>query len=66
MKKGTATVDEIGRLVDFTKQNGGIEYAERVMRDYRTKALELLSGVPDTDVKRALVAYLDYVVEREK
>lgn len=66
VKKGTATVDEIGRLVDFTKQNGGIEYAERVMRDYRTKALELLSGVPDTDVKRALVAYLDYVVEREK
>ena len=66
VKKGTATVDEIGRLVDFTKQNGGIEYAEQVMRDYRTKALELLSGVPDTDVKRALVAYLDYVVEREK
>lgn len=66
VKKGTATVDEIGRLVDFTKQNGGIEYAEQVMLDYRTKALELLSGVPDTDVKRALVAYLNYVVEREK
>lgn len=66
VKEGTATTDEIARLVQFTKQHGGIEYALRTIRDYKEKALALLAPLPDSEVKTALAAYLDYVVEREK
>lgn len=66
VKCGEANTDEIARLIDFTKQNGGIEYASQMMYAYRDKALSLLASMPDTDVRTALAAYLDYVVEREK
>lgn len=66
VKSGTASADEIGRLVAFTKENGGIEYAERVMRDYREKAFALLPATADAAVRQSLEAYLNYVVERQK
>lgn len=65
VKNGEATADEIARLLAFTKQNGGIDYAVKTMYAYRGKALSLLASLPDTPVKTALAAYLDYVVERE-
>lgn len=66
IKNGEATPAEIARFIEFIKQNGGIEYAMQVMYDYKEKALSLLASVPDTEVKKGLAAYLDYVVEREK
>ena len=66
IKNGEAASDEIARLVEFTKRQGGIEYALQTMYAYKEKALSLLASMPDTDVKAALAAYLDYVVEREK
>ena len=66
VKNGQAASDEIARLIEFTKQQGGIEYALQTMYAYKEKALSLLASMPDTDVKAALAAYLDYVVEREK
>lgn len=65
VKSGTATTDEIARLIEFSKANGGIEYATKVMIEFKEKALSLLASMEDTDVKKALVCYLDYVVERE-
>ena len=66
VKNGTATTGEIARLIEFTKEHGGIEYATKVMVEFKEKALSLLASMEDTDVKKALVCYLDYVVEREK
>lgn len=66
VKNGEATADEIALLIEFVKQHGGIEYAAKTMYAYREKALSLLASMPETDVKIALAAYLDYVVEREK
>ena len=66
VKSGKATSDEIGRLIAFAKQQGGIEYAVRTMNNQRDKALELLSFVPANEVTDALAAYINYVVEREK
>lgn len=66
VKDGTATTDEINRLIEFTKQNGGIEYATRVMAAYREKAISLLASLPDSEVKTSLISYLDYVVDRNK
>ena len=57
IKNGEATPGEIAHLIEFTKQNGGIEYASQVMYDYKEKALSLLASLPDTEVKAALAGY---------
>lgn len=66
VKNGEATTDEIARLIEFAKQQGGIEYAVQAMYTFKEKALSLLASLPDSDVKTALTAYLDYVVDRDK
>lgn len=66
VKNGSANTDEIADLIEFTKQNGGIEYAMKVMRGYKEKAMDMLNTLPASDVKTALLSYLDYVVDREK
>ena len=66
VKEGTATSDEIARLIEHIKENGGIEYVVQTMNAYRQKALDLLASLPESDVRVALRAYLDYVVDREK
>lgn len=66
VKEGTATSDEITRLIEYVKENGGIEYAILTMNAYKQKAFDLLASLPDSDVCVALRAYLEYVVDREK
>lgn len=66
VKEGAATLDEIDRLIAFTKENGGIEYAVQTIEHYKQKALDMLHSLPQSDVRTALCAYLDYVVDRIK
>ena len=66
VKQGEATKQEIDWLVEFTKNNHGIEYAISVMQDYRMRVLTLLNDYPDDEVKSAITTYLDYVIERNK
>ena len=66
VKEVTATPDEIVRLIEFTKDNGGIEYACRTIEQYKKKAFDLLAALPDSNICLALRTYLDYVVAREK
>ena len=67
VKDGTVTKEEIDRLVVFTKNNGGIEYAEKRMWELHAEAMAMLDlDVHDDDIKASLKAYLDYVIERDK
>lgn len=66
VKHGNATADEIAYLIDFTKRNGGIDYAISQMEDYQNKALDLMSFATDSSIQESLKTYLEYVVDREK
>lgn len=61
-----ATKEEIAGFVEYVKDEGGIGYAEKVMWDYRNKALDLLPETTGTSLKEAFAAYIDYVIERNK
>ena len=61
-----ANNEEITRFIDYVKENGGIEYASQVMVDYRNRALDVLPDTIPEDLKLALTAYIDYVIERKK
>ncbi len=65
VKTGTVTKDEIAELVKFTKENGGIEYADQRMWELHAESVYFLEHeVHDEDVRKSLRAYLDYVIER--
>lgn len=66
VKNGSVTDEEIARLVAFTKAHGGIEYADKRMRDFHAEAMLFLeTEVKDEAVRHSLKAYLDYVIERK-
>jgi octaprenyl-diphosphate synthase len=64
VKNLSATESEINQLIDYTLQNGGIEYAEKRMFQLADEAKDLLSVFPDSTVKSALLSYVDYVARR--
>ena len=67
VKADTINTDEIAVLVEFTKQNGGIDYAEKRMEDFHREALKFLDeSVKDDAIRTSLSAYLDYVIQRKK
>ena len=65
VKAGTVNRDEIAVLVEFTKEQGGIEYAERKMEEIAAKCRQYIDQqVNEKAIKDALTAYLDYVIQR--
>lgn len=65
VKAGTINNDEIAVLVDYTKQTGGIEYAERRMQDFYDQSMVFIDeSVKKAEIRDALVTYLDYVMKR--
>jgi octaprenyl-diphosphate synthase len=66
LKEGGLSDIEINELIEFAKDNGGIEYAEQTMHQYRQKAIDLLPSGIDETVRTAVIAYMDAVINRKK
>ena len=65
VKKLQATDAEIEEIIEFTKQHGGIEYAEQKMVELCNEALQLLSDFKNESIREALKLYISFVVDRE-
>ena len=65
VKAGTINADEIAVLVEFTKQNGGIEYAKRKMDEISTKARHYIETSVKPELREAYITYLEYVIQRK-
>ncbi len=66
VKRREVSKEEIARLVEFTKQNGGIEYAEMRMQEYRDAAMNFIDEtVEKAEIADSLRMYVDYVVGRK-
>ena len=67
LKSGVYLDDtEIETLIRLSVEEGGIAYANETIERYRAMALEQLPADIPQDIYDALVAYLDYVIQREK
>ncbi|SDE10726.1 polyprenyl synthetase family protein [Riemerella columbipharyngis] len=65
IKRHNNNPDRVKELIDFVKKSGGLDYAIGVMKDFQTKAKNILNEFPDSDAKKALNLMLDYVIERK-
>ncbi len=66
LKTNDFTAENIKTLIDFAKENGGIEYAQAKMQETKQKALDILNEFPESDAKKALNDLVDYIIERNK
>ena len=67
VKDGTVSQNEIKQLVDFTKEHGGIEYAEKVMSQLHDECKKyILDNVSDPDIQESLFNYVEFVIQRTK
>ena len=64
VKKKKKSKAEIQEVINFVKENGGMEYAEMKMHQYRDKALAILDSYPDSEVKDSLRAFVLYTTSR--
>ncbi len=65
VKARTINADEIAVLVEFTKQHGGIEYAEQKMEEIAREAQEYIRLYVKPELKESYTAYLEYVIQRK-
>jgi octaprenyl-diphosphate synthase len=56
---------EIKEILEFVRQNHGIEYAMEISHDYSQKAKEALTIFPESPSKIALVALVDFIIDRK-
>lgn len=63
-RKDMLDTEEIECLVKYAVDNGGIEYARRVMNEMREKAVRELDYFDDGEAKNQLIALFDFIIDR--
>ncbi|MCM8569005.1 polyprenyl synthetase family protein [Gramella jeungdoensis] len=61
--KDRARVKEV---IEFVRNNGGLEYAEKRMKEFQREALLILEDYPYSSYRESLELMVNYVIEREK
>lgn len=56
----------VKRAIEIVTQAGGISYAIKKMHELKEEALALLTDIPDSAAKRALIGLVNYSIERIK
>jgi octaprenyl-diphosphate synthase len=57
---------QINEVIAFVTDNGGLDYAELKMNQYRDKALAILDTYNDSEVKESLRQFVQYTTSRKK
>ena len=56
----------VNEVINFVRQNGGLDYAVSKMKSFRKEALNLINPFPDSIYKKSLILMVNYVIERNK
>lgn len=65
LKKGNKlTKKEIQFIIDFVKNNGGIEYATQKAYDFSDLAIKSIAHYKDSEAKESLINFAKFVVDR--
>jgi octaprenyl-diphosphate synthase len=65
LKRGAKSKD-ITQILNFVNEYRGIEYAIEKQNEYAQKAKDTISIYPDSDAKKFLLQFVDYITQRNK
>jgi octaprenyl-diphosphate synthase len=66
IKNKNTNKKKVAEVLDFVKEKGGFEYAQKQMIDHKNKALSLLQEMPNNESRASLEALLEFVILRKK
>jgi octaprenyl-diphosphate synthase len=64
VQKKKKSKGEIAEVIKFVADNGGLQYAQIKMNQYRDKAFAILDSYPESDVKESLKAFVSFTTSR--
>ena len=65
VKKEILSEEEIGRLIEFAKEAGGIEYAYQTMERLRNEACAILNTFPESQTVKDFRDLFAYIIARK-
>ncbi len=57
--------EKIAWLIEQVNKGGGLNYATKMMTQYRNQAIEMLQQMPDNPAKESLRQLIDFTIERK-
>ena len=66
VKNRKKTKSEIKEVISFVSENGGMEYAELKMNQFRDKALAIIDTYPESEVRESMKEFVSYTTARKK
>ena len=66
MKNHNEDAKKVKELIEYVKDNGGIDYAKQKMMLYRKAALDLLDTFPDSESRKSFIDLIVFSTERNK
>jgi len=66
VKTRKKTKAEINEVIQFVSENGGMDYAELKMNQYRDKALAILDSYPESEVRDSMKEFVLFTTSRKK
>jgi octaprenyl-diphosphate synthase len=66
VKSRKKTKAEINEVIHFVSENGGMDYAELKMNQFRDKALAILDSYPDSEVRDSMKEFVLFTTSRKK
>lgn len=64
IRRGNLSDAEIATLIEFAKDNGGIDYAYSVMEDMRAQSEQILKSLPDNEWRSAFSQLFAFTISR--
>lgn len=64
IKNGNLKTKDIEEVINFIKKYNGIVYAQEQALNYSNKAKEQIAQFPDSDAKKSLMEFADFVISR--
>jgi octaprenyl-diphosphate synthase len=62
--KKIGSKNSVNEIIEFVRQQGGIQYAEDVMQRYADEAKSAIHGIHESEAKTSLLNLVDFVVKR--
>lgn len=66
VKNHNTDSEKVNEVIDFVIKKGGIAYAEKVMHDYKNRAIHILKQFPESPSRNSLELLVNYSIERKK
>ncbi len=66
LRKSKHSAKAVDEIIQFTRTNGGVEYASEKMHSYAQKSRVILDTYPNSPYKESLNNLIDYIVTRKK